>query len=544
MEPENDAGFFTVEKAGVPADQRYGFSLDGGPARPDPCTLFQPDGVHRPSALFFPEDFPWRHDNPAIERSDLVLYELHIGTLTEAGTFDAAIERLDDLVDLGINAIEVMPVAQFPGKRGWGYDGVHPFATQHSYGGPAAFQRFIDAAHGRGLAVILDVVFNHLGPEGNYLDEFGPYFTRRYPTPWGRAFNFDAPDAGPVRDWVLECTWQWIHNFRLDGLRLDAVHAIHDDSEKHLLAEINEVAEQAATARGGKALMIAESLLNDVVMVTPIAEGGHGFAAEWNDDFHHAVAAWMTGERHGKYIDYGDPRKIATVFEDTFYLAGRASEYHGAPWGKPAVDVPGDRFIVALQDHDHIGNRARGERLGHQIDESRLRLGACLTLLSPFLPMLFMGEEYGETNPFLFFCEFSEAKLIDGVRRGRKRDYGLEGEIPDPQAESTFRDSRLTWNWRADPDRQGLRDLYRDLISLRKREPALRDFERKAVSLVEIEDSPVLKLERGGGALTIHFHLGEKAVNYSPEGTLVWRSGDGEKVDRLGGFETLVLRTA
>lgn len=544
---ESGGGFFSVEKSGVTAGKRYGFSLDGGPTRPDPCTLYQPDGVHQASALFLPEAFEWQHENPVIALRDLVLYEFHIGTFTDAGTFDAAIDRLDDLVDLGVNALEVMPVAQFPGERGWGYDGVHPFATQHSYGGPEAFQRFIDAAHARGLMVILDVVFNHLGPEGNYLNEFGPYFTKRYPTPWGPAFNFDGDDAQPVRDWVLDCVWQWIHDFRLDGLRLDAVHAIHDGGEKHLLAEINELAERAAEARGGEALMIAESLLNDVVMVTPMVEGGHGFDAEWNDDFHHAIAAWMTGERHAKYVDYGELQKIATVFEETFYLGGRESEYHGATWGKPVGDLPGDRFIIALQDHDHIGNRSRGERIAHQVDESRLRLGACLTLLSPFLPMLFMGEEYGETNPFLFFCEFGEEHLIEGVRKGRKRDYGLKGEIPDPQAASTFHDSRLSWDWENDPVRQRLRTLYRDLIALRKREPALREFERKTVSLIDHENSPVLKLERGEKAeLTILFHLGEQPVNFFPEavsGIVIFRSGDGES-DTFGAFETIVLRNS
>ncbi len=540
MTAESD-GWFSAEIRGAKAGDRYGYSLDGGPPRPDPRSRHQPDGVHELSALCFPEDFVWRHANPVIERADLILYELHPGTFTDAGTFDAAIGRLDDLVDLGINAIEVMPVAQFPGSRGWGYDGVLPFATQHSYGGPEAFQRFIYAAHGRGLAVILDVVFNHLGPEGNYLNEFGPYFTDRYPTPWGPAFNFDGPDSRPVRDWVLDCVWQWIHDFRLDGLRLDAVHAIHDASTPHLLVEINQTAAKAAEARGGRTLMIAESLLNDVVMVTPVGRGGHGFDAEWNDDFHHAVAAWMTGERHAKYIDYGEVEKIATVFRDSFYLDGKHSRYHGGPWGKPAGETGGDRFIIALQDHDHIGNRARGDRLSTLVDGARLRLGACLTLLSPFLPMLFMGEEYGETRPFLFFCEFGDARLIEGVRRGRRRDYGLTGEVPDPQSERTFLESRLSWDWSHD-DRRRLRELYRDLIALRKREPGLRETgARREIAL----DHKLLRVTRGDGLTVIH-HLGEADISteswLTADSTLIWRSENGEP-DRLGPFETLVFRS-
>lgn len=538
---KDEDGFFTTEIHGAGAGDRYGYSIDGGPPRPDPCATHQPDGVHRLSALSFPEDFVWRHEGPRIGRPDLILYEIHIGTFTDAGTFDAAIGRLDDLVDLGINAIEVMPVAQFPGSRGWGYDGVHPYATQHRYGGPEAFQRFIDAAHGRGLAVILDVVFNHLGPEGNYLNEFGPYFTDRYPTPWGPAFHFDGPESRPVRDWVLDCVWQWIHDFRLDGLRLDAVHAIHDATTPHLLTEINELAARAAAARGGRALMIAESLLNDVVMVTPAEQGGHGFDAEWNDDFHHAITAWMTGERHAKYADYGEVEKIATVFRETFYLDGRDSRYHGGPWGKPAGKTPGDRFIIALQDHDHVGNRASGDRLSTQVDEARLRLGACLTLLSPFLPMLFMGEEYGETRPFLFFCEFSDPRLIEGVRRGRRRDYGLTGEIPDPQSERTFRESRLSWDWSRD-DRRTLRHLYRDLIALRKREPGLRESgARREVIL----DGNLLRVERGAG-LTVIYHLGDTPISAemlpTSDSTVIWRSGS-DDAGRLAPFETLVVRS-
>jgi len=541
-------GHFVASMSNVAEGTRYGYSLDGGPPRPDPCSVSQPEGVHRPSALCLPEIFPWRFSSPTVKRGDLVIYELHVGTFTDEGTFAAAIDRIDDLVDLGVNAVEVLPVAQFPGRRNWGYDGVHPGAAQHSYGGPREFQRFIDAAHGRGLAVFLDVVFNHLGPEGNYLEEFGPYFSPDKPTPWGPGFDFDGPGSAPVRRWVLECVWQWIYDFRLDGLRLDAVHAMQDDSSTHILADIKSAADLAAEARGGGATVIAESLLNDVVMVTPRNEGGYGLDAEWNEDFHHAVSAWMTGERHGKYVDYGEAGAIETVLRDTFHLAGRHSHYHRRPWGKPAGDIPGNRFVISLQNHDHVGNRDRGERIAEQVDEPRLRLGACLTLLSPFLPMLFMGEEYGETRPFRFFCDFGDEGIIRAVRKGRRQDYALAGHVPDPQDEQTFLDSRLSWRWRDDPARLRLRELYRDLIRLRMREPGLRDHRRREAGLIEADGTSVLRLVRGSGAerRLVLFHLGEgrpsiEEVSGETGVTPVWRSGQGDE-ERMAPFETVVVK--
>lgn len=541
MESEEER-FFTRLVSDLSPGIRYGYSLDGGPTRPDPCSSHQPDGVHRLSAIDEPEAFPWSAENPAIERGDLVLYELHIGTFTDEGTFDAAIGRLDDLAELGVNAIEVLPVAQFPGTRNWGYDGVHPYATQNTYGGPESFRRFIDEAHRRGLAVVLDVVFNHLGPEGNYLAEFGPYFSNRHPTPWGDGFNFDGPDASPVRTWVLDCVRQWIHDFRLDGLRLDAVHAMKDDSSPHILTDIQKTADEAAADRGGQCIVIAESLRNDISIVTPVAEGGLGVDAEWNEDLHHAISAWLTGERHGKYVDYGEVEDVERVFRETFHLSGRHSDYYGGPWGGPAGDIPGDRFVVSLQNHDHIGNRARGERIAVQVDETRHRLGACLTLLAPFLPMVFMGEEYAETRPFPFFCDFSDPDVIEGVRRGRKRDYGLSGPIPDPQGETTFASARLSWEWRDDPRRTRTRQLYRDLIRLRREIPQLRDFRNRSVRFHPDFGKSVLEIRRGAEReIACLFHLAEGEVSLPDELRPIWRSGDsGGPV--LGSFETVVGR--
>lgn len=538
-----DGEFFTIELE-AEAGLRYGYSLDGGPARPDPCTVHQPAGVHEISELYFCGDFEWKNGCVEIERGDLIIYEMHIGTFTDEGTFDAAIERLDDLVELGVNALEVLPVAQFPGERNWGYDGVQPFATQSSYGGPEAFMRFIDAAHGKGLAVFLDVVFNHLGPEGNYLNEFGPYFDRKVHTPWGAGFNFGGSNSQPVRHWVMDCVWQWIHDFRLDGLRLDAVHAIVDSSPTHILADLNEIADEAAAARGGACIMIAESLLNDDVMVTPRDKGGNGFDAEWNEDFHHAVSAWMTGERDGKYVDYGEKGAIANVFRETFHLAGQFSEFYGQNWGRPVRDKPGDRFVISLQNHDHIGNRARGERFAALVDEPKLRLGACLTLLSPYVPMLYMGEEYGETNPFLFFCEFGDERLIAAVRKGRKRDYGLKGEIPDPQAEDSFMQSKLAWSW-GEGLSSRMRELYRDLIALRKSLPALRHYEEKAIWIDRDGDEmSVLVLTRGEKQdLHCVFNLSEteqEIPDMIREGELRWRSSDGP-ADKLSAYEAVIF---
>ncbi|MEM9017876.1 MAG: alpha-amylase family glycosyl hydrolase, partial [Verrucomicrobiota bacterium] len=454
-------------------------------------------------------------------------------------TFDAAIERLPDLVDLGITAIEVMPVAQFPGSRNWGYDGVFLFATQNSYGGPAAFQRFIDASHGHGIAVFLDVVFNHLGPEGNYLSQFAPYFTPRSPTPWGPGFRFDGKDSGPVREFFLDCVFHWIHDFRLDGLRLDAVHVIKDSSDPHVLTEIQDIANKAAEARNGTTTIIAESLQNDPRIVTSVGAGGLGLDAEWNEDFHHALSAKLTGERQGKYIDYDEPSAIARVFRENTHLSGQDSRYYERPWGVPSHHIDPSRYVISLQNHDHIGNRARGERLASLVDERHLSLGACLTILSPFLPMVFMGEEYGETNPFLFFCSFDDPRVIKGVREGRKRDYELEGEIPDPQNPASFQASRLSRDW-SSPSQTRLRTLYRELICLRKEIPEIATFRRRSVSFNSEDPSPILTLQRD--KLITLFHFGKDKVPLG-EQNVTWRSSgldEDKKEILLQPLETLL----
>jgi maltooligosyltrehalose trehalohydrolase len=498
-------GYFEHVEPGVAEGQRYAYRLDGGPERPDPMSLWQPEGVHQPSAVLDPDRFTW-HDQGwrGLPRDELIFYELHVGTFTPAGTFDAAIERLDELKELGITAVELLPVAQFPGSRGWGYDGVHLFAPQNSYGGPHGLARLVDACHARGLAIFLDVVYNHLGPEGNYLAEFGPYFADRYRTFWGPAPNFDSAGCDAVRQFVTDNVRLWLEDYHFDGLRLDAVHAIFDSSPRHILWEIEEAAEEVSARRGRRLHIVAESNLNDIRLLRPPEQGGYGLAAQWADDFHHVVHTHLTGERQGYYEDFGESRDFVKVLNETFVYDGKYSRHRQRRHGAAAGGLPGDRFVVCVQNHDQVGNRARGDRLGTLVDPPRQRLAASLLLLSPYLPLLFMGEEYGEENPFLFFCSFTDERLIESVRRGRKEEFAAfawQGEVPDPQAEATYAASRLSWSWPDGSPRAGLRRLYQDLLTARRQWPALRDFHLRAARLWPGEEQPaVLELVRGGRA--------------------------------------------
>lgn len=486
----------------VPEGQRYAYRLDGGPERPDPCSLWQPDGVHAASALVRPGRFHWTDRAwQGIPRERLVSYELHVGTFTPEGTFEAVIPRLETLRDLGVTAIELMPVAQFPGTRNWGYDGTFPFAVHDSYGGPKGLQRLIDASHHIGLATFLDVVYNHLGPEGNYLAEFGPYFTERYRTGWGAALNFDGPGSDRVRDYFLDNVRQWLEDFHVDGLRLDAVHAIYDLGARHILRAIEEVADDVERRSGRRRHIIAESDQNDPRLVLPPERGGYGLAAVWSDDFHHAVHAFLTGESQGYYEDFGRPEQLAQVLEQPYLYAGDYSPHRDRCHGAPVPDdVTGDHFVIAIQNHDQVGNRARGDRLASLLEPPAQRLAASMLLLAPNLPLLFMGEEYGEANPFPFFCSFGDPQLVEAVRQGRRREFAAfawQGDVPDPQAEATFTSARLRWSWPAGSHAAGLRRLYADLLAARRDWPALRDFTHRAARL---RPGPVLELIRGGRA--------------------------------------------
>jgi len=513
-----ERGFFQHSEANVPDGQRYAFRLDGGPERPDPCSLWQPDSVHGPSALVCPERFAWTDGNwRGVPRRDLVFYELHVGTFTPQGTFEAVVPRLGELRDLGITAVEIMPVAQFPGSRNWGYDGVLPYAAQNSYGGPHGLCKLVDACHAAGLAVFLDVVYNHLGPEGNYLAEFAPYFTDRYKTPWGMAINYDGPSCDSVRDFFLDNARMWLDEFHFDGLRLDAVHAIFDFGARHILREVQGVAEKVAARSGRTIHIIAESDLNDPRLLYPRERGGHELGGQWSDDFHHAIHAYLTGERRGYYQDYGRPRQIADVFKQPFLFALDYSPFRDRRHGAPPEGLSGDRFVVCLQNHDQVGNRARGDRLPPLLhNPAKQRLASSLLLLSPYVPLIFMGEEYGEENPFPFFCSFGDPQLIEAVRQGRKQEFAElvgDGAVPDPQAEETFASARLSWSWPQGTPRAGLRRLYHDLLAARRQWPALHDFENRSSRLLpDADNGPVLELLRGAEQqMRIYFNLSEQA---------------------------------
>jgi maltooligosyltrehalose trehalohydrolase len=466
----------TVRRA--PPGTDYSYRLDGGPDRPDPVSRWRPMGVHGPTRIVDPAAFQWSDAAwRGVETADLVIYELHVGTFTPAGTFDGVIERLPALRELGVTALEVMPVAEFPGARNWGYDGVSPYAVQSTYGGPNGLKRLVDAAHRAGLAVLLDVVYNHLGPEGNYLAEMGPYFSDRYQTAWGNGFNLDGPDSDEVRRYLVDNAVYWVTEYHLDGLRLDAADRIVDLSPVHIAEEIGEAVHAQGRGLGRRTLVIAEIDANDPRWVRGRDVGGYGLDAHWSDDFHHAVHVALTGERTGYYADFTAPGAVAKALGERYVNDGRYSPHRRRKHGRPAADVPADRFVVAIQNHDQTGNRARGERLATLVSPEALRLAAALLLLSPYVPLLFMGEEHGETSPFLYFVSHGDPDLVEAVREGRRREFqafAWGGEVPDPQDESTFEASRPRWERAESGAGAQLRALYRDLLRLRRSERALR----------------------------------------------------------------------
>ena len=473
-------GSWVVDVPRAHAGLDYGFALDDGEVLPDPRSPWQPAGVHGPSRLVDHRAFRWTDEawRPA-PLSSAVIYELHVGTFTPGGTFDAAIERLGHLVGLGVSHVELMPVAQFPGQRGWGYDGVDLFAPHAAYGGPDGLKRLVDACHARGLAVILDVVYNHLGPSGNYLGRFAQYFTSRYGTPWGEAINFDGAGSDAVRRFVLDNARQWLADYHVDGLRVDAVHAMFDRSAFPILEELASEVRALEAERGRPAILIAENDLNDPRIVRAPAAGGYGFDAQWNEDFHHALHAVLTGERMGYYGDFGALGDVTTALTQGFVYAGRHSAYRGRRHGRPATGVGGHAFIGCLQNHDQVGNRACGDRLSQLVSAGRLRIGAALVLTAPFVPMLFQGEEWGATTPFLYFTDHEEPELGRAVSEGRRREFAAFGwdpsQIPDPQSPATYEASKLDWSEPHRAPHAAMLAWHRQLIGLRRRCPDLSD---------------------------------------------------------------------
>jgi maltooligosyltrehalose trehalohydrolase len=488
---------------------RY-FYVVNGTDRPDPASRLQPEGVHGPSEVVGRE-FAW-HDGGwvGVRLEDLVVYELHVGTFTDEGTFDAVIAKLDALRELGITAIELMPIGQFPGHRNWGYDGVYVGAAQLSYGGPLALKRLVDAAHARGLAVVLDVVYNHLGPEGNYLAEFGPYFADRYKTPWGLSLNFDGPYSDDVRWFFIHNALQWIEEFHIDALRVDAVHAIVDHSAEPFLQDLTTAVRECSERLGRRIWSMAESDLNDPRVITPASSLGLGFDSQWSDDFHHSLHVLLTGEQDGYYSSFGKVSDLAHVLTTGYLYVGQHSPYRQRKYGARPSTRDGTQFVVFAQNHDQIGNRMRGERLAAIVSPAKRRLAAAVVILSPFVPMLFMGEEYGETAPFQYFTSHSDADLIEAVRKGRLEefdDFEWVGEAPDPHDEATFQRSKLTWN-----GDDSLRCFYADLLRLRRETPALRSLDLDNVEVHADDDRRVLLVRRGDVFIAFNFSEREQTI--------------------------------
>ncbi|MGZ6162183.1 MAG: malto-oligosyltrehalose trehalohydrolase [Myxococcaceae bacterium] len=488
-------GWWTAELPLLPSGTPYSLAFPGDRLRPDPAARALVGDVHGPSAIFHPGEFRWTDQRWAGVRPEaLIFYELHVGAFTEAGTLDAAADRLPELAELGITCVELMPVQPFAGARNWGYDGVLLHAVHPAYGGPAALQRFVDRAHALGLGVCLDVVYNHLGPEGNYLGEFGPYTTARHRSPWGDGMNYDGPDAGPVRAYMVQAARSWVEDFHVDALRLDAVHAIVDDSPVHLVSDIVRAVHEGS---GGRAHVIAESDLNDRRVVDP-PPAGWGCTAAWADDFHHVLHAMLTGERGAFYTDFGEARELVTALEQGFVYQGQESRFRGRPHGTRTDGLLPRQFVFCLQNHDQVGNRPTGERLASLVPPEALEPLATLLLLGPGLPLLFMGEENGETRPFLYFTSHTDPELARAVSEARRNEFiSRAAEVPDPQDEATLRRSRP-----AQEGNTGLRAHYRRMLEIRRQHRDRIGAEWPRVR----RDGRAYTLERPG--LTVRVNLG------------------------------------
>ncbi|MGH9077028.1 MAG: malto-oligosyltrehalose trehalohydrolase [Acidimicrobiales bacterium] len=522
-------GWWRAE-AGLAPGTRYRFVVDGGAPRPDPRSPWQPEGIDGPSAVVDHGAFEWSDRSwKGARLASAVIYELHIGTFSPEGTFDGAVARLDHLVDLGVSTIEVMPVAEGSGSRGWGYDGSLLWAPHHAYGGPQGLKRLVDAAHGGGLAVILDVVYNHLGPAGNYLGEYGPYFTDRYQTPWGTAVNFDGPGSDGVRRFVVDNAVMWLRDYHVDGLRLDAVHSIFDESALHILEELGGEVDALADEVGRSLWLIAESDRNDPRLVRSRQAGGYGLDASWSDDFHHALHAALTGDRGGYYEDFGQLGQLARALRRVFVYGRDWSPYRGRHHGRPAGALSGSRFVGALQNHDQVGNRARGERSSALMTTGRLQIGAALVMCAPFVPMLFQGEEWGASTPFQYFTDHRDPALARAVSEGRRREFAAFGwapdDVPDPQDQRTFERSRLDWSEVARAPHAQLLDWHRRLIGLRRRYGELADGRRDCVEATCDEGLGWIRLKRGRVTVVANISALTREVP-APAGEIVMASDD------------------
>ncbi len=534
-----ERGYHSAEIEGVAPGTRYRFVLGGDGSLPDPASRFQPEGPHGPSEVVDPRSFEWHDEGwSGLPLAELVIYEIHVGTFSSEGTFDGIVPHLDDLRELGVTAVELMPVAQFPGERNWGYDGVDLFAVQDSYGGPDGLKRLVDACHARGLALALDVVFNHLGPEGNYLGRFGPYVTERYRTPWGPAINFDGAGSDEVRRFFIENALRWFEEYHVDALRLDAIDGIVDLSAHPFLQELGEETRRLEARLGRSLLLIAESDLGDPQVIERIECGGLGLDGQWSDDFHHAVHALLTGERNGYYGDFGSREDLAKAYRHGYVYEGEYSQFRACRHGAPAANIPAVRFVVFGQNHDQVGSRPLGERLSNLVDFESLKLAAGCVLLSPFVPLLFMGEEYGELAPFRYFVSHTDPGLVEAVRQGRTAvltGFGWRGEPPDPQAEETFRRCRLDHALKKKQPHRYLLELYRELLRLRREVPALRSLAKEELEVAV--EGEVLRLIRrhGDDEATALFNFGREPATARASGRMLLDSAE----ERWGGLGAL-----
>jgi len=491
---------FVVRVSDVVEGADYAFLLEGERQRPDPVSRWQPQGVHGPSRIVDPRAFPWSDASwKGLPLESFVIYELHTGTFTPEGTFEGIISRLPFFRELGITALELMPVAEFPGGSNWGYDGASLYAPHTTYGGPHGLKKLIDACHGWGLAVVLDVVYNHLGPEGSYLPDFAPCFTSSYQTPWGAALNFDGPESDGVRRFFVDNALYWLTEYHIDAVRLDAIHGIYDFSAHPILDELTEAFHREARRLRRQAWVIAESDLNDVRIINPRSAGGFALDAQWHDDFHHSLYTLLTGEHQGYLMDFGSVSDLAKSLQEGFVYDGRYSRYRRRRHGSSSKGRPGKQFVVCIQNHDQVANTSRGERLASLVSVDQQKLAAALLLCSPFLPLLFMGQEYGETASFLFFTSYDDPKLVTAVRNGRKQEYEAyyqKADFPDPQAETTYQRCKLDWSKLGlSPHAEVLR-LYRDLLALRRQHACLNNCRKDLVRAYFNEEAKWLVTHR------------------------------------------------
>lgn len=507
----DEEGFYTITLSQLPPNVDYCYKIDGDKIRPDPASRWQPNGVHAPSRLYNQQTFEWNdHSWKGININDYLIYELHVGTFTPQGTFEAVIDKLPYLQKLGITAIELMPIIEFPGEHNWGYDGVYPYAPHHAYGGPEGLKRLIDACHEKGFAVILDVVYNHLGPEGNYLGDFGYYYTDHHKTPWGQAINFDGPYSDFVRQYFIDNALYWLTEYHIDALRLDAIQKIYDFGARHFLEELHLLFQQQAQKLGRQAYTIAESDLNDLRVINPVEKGGYAIDAQWNDDFHHSLHVLLTKNQWRYFSDYGDVSHLAKAIANGFVYEGQWSQFRKKRFGSSSTDVPGNKFVVYIQNHDQIGNGCQGKSLGTLVSPEKHKMAAMVLFCTPNIPLIFMGQEWNAMNPFLFFTSFEDEKLIESVRDGYKREFEIEIDDPssfDPQDPKRWLQSKLQWEELEQSDHQAMFSFYQKLIGLRK--------ELKCLSNASKEHTVVDYYEGGWLVLKRSDPDGSKAVLFA-----------------------------